>query len=54
MSLTTLIVGFACFLIGVVFSVAVKAWFGKQESSLHDKLDKILHKVDPNSTQPPQ
>lgn len=51
--LTTIIVGFISFLVGVVFSVAVKAWFGKQEASLHAKLDKVLQKVDPNSTQPP-
>ena len=42
------------FAIGVVFSQVVKAWFGKEQQALHDKLDKILHKVDPNATQPPK
>ncbi len=41
------------FAVGVVFSQAVRAWFGKEQEALHAKLDKIIAKVDPNATQPP-
>lgn len=51
--LNLIIVGVVAFLLGVVFAEAVRAWFSREETSLHLKLDRILHKLDPNATQPP-